>query len=243
MVVAVDPVPLAETDPFDVPPDDTEAEEFNDPFALEADESAKAVSVSDPLERMNRAFFTFNDRLYLWVLKPAARAYKTVAPEPFRQSVKRLFVNARYPVRVVNNLLQGKFQRAGTETARFLINSTAGIGGLFDPALDEWEFQPQPEDLDQTLGFYRLPTGIYLNWPVFGPSTIRGTVGIAGDSFLSPWHYIDDFAVTAGTRAGDTINSTSLSLGEYEQFKKASFDPYLSLRDAYIQNRRDLVER
>jgi phospholipid-binding lipoprotein MlaA len=192
---------------------------------------------------MNRAFFAFNDKLYFWVLKPAAIGFETVFPEPFRQSVKRAFVNARYPIRVVNNLFQGKFKGTGIETARFLINSTVGIGGLFDPAGDEWKLPPYPEDLDQTLGFYRLPTGIYLNWPVFGPSSVRGTVGTIGDSFLSPWNYINGAAVSYGTRIGDTINSASLRLGEYESFKEASFDPYLSLRDAYVENRRSLVER
>lgn len=225
-----------------LPAESAEEVPFRDPFAAESEEGG-GPAIADPLQKMNRAFFTFNDKLYLWVLKPAARGYATVAPEPFRQSIKRAFVNARYPVRLVNNLLQGKFRGAGVETLRFLVNSTLGIGGLFDPAQDEWEFAPFVEDLDQTLGFYRVPTGIYLHWPVFGPSSVRGTVGMAGDSFLSPWNYLDNVAVTLGTRAGDTVNSTSLRLGEYEKFKEASFDPYLSLRDAYVENRRSLIER
>jgi phospholipid-binding lipoprotein MlaA len=219
---------------------DAEEQRFHDPFANESAEG-KGEKVSDPLEPMNRAFFKFNDKLYFSVLKPVAKGYNTVAPEPFRESVKRLFVNARYPIRVVNNLLQARFKGAAVETARFLINSTVGIGGLFDPAGDQWHFRPHPEDLDQTFGFYHLPPGAYLNWPVFGPSSVRGTVGMIGDGFLVPWNYIDGAAVFYGTRVFDTVNSTSLGLGEYEKFKAASFDPYVALRDAYFENRRALT--
>lgn len=218
-------------------------EEFRDPFARENEQGKEHAKVSDPLEPMNRAFFKFNDKAYFWVLKPVAKGYTKVAPAPFRESVKHLFVNARFPVRFVNNLLQGKFKRVGIETARFLINSTVGIGGLFDPAREEWRMQPYPEDLDQTLGFYHLGTGIYFDWPLLGPSSVRGTAGMIGDGFLSPWNYIDGLAVVYGTRVFDTVNSTSLQLGEYERFKKASFDPYISLRGAYLDNRRSLVEQ
>jgi len=220
---------------------DAEEQQFHDPFA-KASEEPKAPVASDPLEPMNRAFFKFNDKLYFWILKPVAKGYSTVAPEPFRDSIKRFFVNVRYPVRVVNNLLQGKFKGAGIETARFLANSTLGIGGLFDPAQDEWGLRPHSEDLDQTLGYYRLAPGAYLNWPLFGPSSVRGTLGMLGDSFLVPWNYIDGAPVMYGTRAFDTVNSTSLLLGEYEKFKAASFDPYVALRDAYFENRRSLIE-
>ena len=177
------------------------------------------------------------------MLKPVPKGYNVVTPEPMRQSVRRLFVNARYPVRVVNNLLQAKFQRAGIETARFLINSTVGIAGLLDPAQDEWNLQPHPEDLDQTLGFYGLPMGIYFNWPLFGPSSIRGTVGTVGDSFLGVWNYVGGAGMFYGTRVFDTVNSTSLQLGDYEGLKSSALDPYVALRDAYIDNRRQLVDR
>jgi phospholipid-binding lipoprotein MlaA len=243
LVAAADPPTPAAPRPLEGAAAETDDATFHDPFATENDAGRAKATIADPLERVNRAFFRFNDRLYFWVLKPVAKVYGKVAPEPFRQSVKRAFINARYPVRVVNNLFQGKFRGAGVETVRFLVNSTVGIGGLFDPAEDEWRLQPYPEDLDQTFGFYRIPTGIYLNWPVFGPSSVRGTVGTIGDSFLSPWNYIDGLALTYGTRAGDTVNGASLRLGEYESFIKSSFDPYLALRNAYVENRRSLVNQ
>ncbi len=221
---------------------DAEDQEIRDPFAKE-EEAGKKTAVSDPLEAVNRACFRFNDKLYFWVLKPVATGYNKVAPEPFRQSVKRFFINARYPVRVVNNLLQAKFKGAGEETARFVINSTVGIGGLFDPAEDEWRLRPHSEDLDQTLGFYGVPSGWYLTLPLLGPSSLRGTAGMLGDSFLIPWNYVDDLALLYGSRAFDTLNSTSLSLGEYESFIKSSFDPYVAVRDAYTSNRRSLVNQ
>jgi phospholipid-binding lipoprotein MlaA len=222
---------------------DADESEFRDPFDADPAARAPAAPIADPLERVNRVFFKFNDKLYFWILKPVSKAYGKVAPEPFRQSIRRAFVNARYPIRLVNNLLQAKFKGAGVETARFFINSTVGIGGLFDPAHEEWRLQPSPEDLDQTLGFYKLPMGIYFNWPVFGPSSVRGTVGTIGDSFLSPWNYLDNVAVVYGTRLGDTVNATSLRLGEYESFLESAFDPYISLRNAYVENRRSLVSQ
>jgi phospholipid-binding lipoprotein MlaA len=218
-------------------------EEFHDPFASETESPRSETRVSDPLERMNRAFYKFNDKLYFWVVKPSAKAYGKVAPAEFRVSIRNAFHNLSFPVRGANNLLQGKFKRTGIETARFLINSSVGIGGLFDPAHDEWQLDAHSEDLDQTLGFYGLPSGAYLNWPVFGPSTIRGTVGRIGDSFLqiAPWRYFESGWVTVGVRSFEVVNSTSMRIGEYESFKKASIDPYIALRNAYIDNRRSRV--
>jgi phospholipid-binding lipoprotein MlaA len=218
-----------------------EESEFYDPFADDA-EAIRSLDVPDPLEPLNRAFFQFNDKLYVWVLNPTATGYSKVAPEPFRESVRNFFANLRYPIRAVNNLLQGKAKGAGIETARFIVNSTVGIGGLFDPAGDEWNLRPYVEDLDQTLGFHRVPPGIYLHWPVFGPSSVRGTVGMVGDTFLTPWPYVELRLVErVGWRAGEMVNATSLQLGEYESFKKATLDPYIALRSAYFERRQKMV--
>jgi phospholipid-binding lipoprotein MlaA len=239
LVRAADPVPAPTAGVVKEAPADSG--EFQDPFAEPETAGARGASqrgVRDPLEPMNRAFFKFNDKLYLWVLRPTARGYNKVAPEPFRASVRRFFVNLRYPVRFANNVLQGKFKGAGIETARFLANSTLGIGGLFDPAREEWRLEPRPEDLDQTLGVYRIPPGIYLHWPIFGPSSVRGTVGTVGDGYLSPLGFLDlHLWERLGARAYDTVNATSLQLGEYEDFKKATFDPYVALRTGYFERR------
>jgi phospholipid-binding lipoprotein MlaA len=104
-------------------------EPFRDPFATEKEPAKPQPKIKDPLEPMNRAFFHFNDKLYFWVLKPTSKGYNKVVPKPARTCVGRFFANVKYPVHLVNNLLQGKFKAAGVETGRFVVNSTVGVAG------------------------------------------------------------------------------------------------------------------
>ena len=219
-----------------------EEKPLRDPFALESQSAKTPPKIKDPLQRMNRAFFRFNDKLYHWVLKPAGKGYSKVLPGEARASFGRLFANVKYPIHLVNNLLQGKFKAAGIETGRFVVNSTIGIGGLFDPA-KEWKLETHPADFDQTLGFYRVGPGIYFDWPLFGPSSGRGTAGLAADGMLSPWSYFGGVGVAVGVPAYREVNSASLHLGEYEFFKKATLDPYVAMRSAYYENRADAVQK
>ncbi len=207
------------------------------------DESAES-GISDPLEPMNRTFFHFNDKLYFWVLKPVATGYKNVLAEDVRMCVRDFFNNLLAPVRIVNNLLQGKIENTGVESARFLINTTVGIGGLADPAKNEFGLTPKQEDFGQTLGTYGLGDGIYFCWPIFGPSSARDTVGLVGDAFLSPLTYLtaSDTLAGVGAQSGEKVNKTSLTLGDYEDFKAAAIDPYIAIRDAYVQYRRHKVQ-
>ncbi|MCB2181474.1 MAG: VacJ family lipoprotein [Desulfobulbaceae bacterium] len=208
------------------------------------DEMEFGVEVSDPLEPVNRFFFHFNDKLYFWALKPAARVYGAAIPKDFRICVRNAFHNLLAPVRIVNNVLQGKFQNAGIELSRFFINTTAGVAGFGDPAKDVFDLQIKDEDFGQTLAVYGVGNGIYFCWPFLGPSTLRDTVGFAGDSFLSPLYYLyqDDEGIGMAAYALDSINNTSLVIGDYEAFKEASFDPYIALRDAYLQHRDSKVK-
>ena len=215
---------------------------FQDPFASESQQTNAPPKIKDPLQPMNRAFFHFNDKLYLWVVEPAGKGYSKVVPRPARTCVGRLFANVKYPVHLVNNLLQGKFKAAGLETGRFVVNSTVGVGGLFDPA-KRWKIEAHPADFDQTLGFYGVGPGIYFDWPVFGPSSARGTAGLAADGMLSPWNYIDGLAVSLGVPAYRELNNASLHLGEYESFKKATLDPYVAMRSAYYESRAEIVQK
>jgi phospholipid-binding lipoprotein MlaA len=215
---------------------------YHDPFDTgEATTVKPEVKVSDPLERLNRTFFKFNDKFYFWFFKPVVTGYSAVVPKPARVCVNRFFINAEFPVRFVNNILQGKFKGAGYETGRFLVNTTVGVAGFFDPA-KSWKLAPHPADLDQTLGVHHIPTGIYFCWPVFGPSTVRGTVGTCGDSALTPWSYFC-LPVSMGVPAYDMLNNGSLHAGEYEDLKKSTFDPYAALRSAYLENRQSLIEQ
>ncbi len=219
-----------------------EEKAFRDPFASATEPTRTPPKIKDPLQPMNRAFFHFNDKLYLWVVKPGGKGYSKVVPRPARRCVSRLFANVKYPIHLVNNLLQGKFKAAGVETGRFAVNTTVGIGGLFDPA-KHWKIEPHPANFDQTLGFYGLGPGIYFDWPIWGPSSTRGTAGLAADGMLSPWMYIGGAAVAYGVPAYRELNGASLTLGDYEAFKKAALDPYVAMRSAYYESRAEAVEK
>jgi phospholipid-binding lipoprotein MlaA len=137
--------------------------------------------------------------------------------------------------------LQGKFGNGGAELSVFLVNTTVGVAGLWDPARKWLDLSGNEEDFGQTLGLYGLGEGFYICWPVLGPSNVRDTFGLAGDYFLDPITYLGlngEAEEGLALKTGDTINRTSLSLGDYEDFKRATFDPYSALRDAYFQRRR-----
>lgn len=203
-----------------------------DPFR----EESPAPRLRDPLEPLNRALFFLNDKAYYWVMKPVARGYSAIIPEEIRVCVRNFFRNIAMPVRFVNNLLQGKVRNSGVELARFLINTTAGIGGLFDPAKNDWHIEPRQEDLGQTLGVYGFGQGFYLVLPILGPSSLRDTVGLTGDFFLTPLAYVDK-KVAIGATVLYLENEVSLKIGEYEDLTKAAIDPYVAVRNAYSQHR------
>ena len=205
------------------------------------EELAGEEVIADPLEPWNRAMFTFNDKLYFWVLKPVAKGYSAIVPEWGRVRVKNVFRNISMPVRLVNNLLQLKMRGAGTELLRFVFNTTAGVGGMFDVAKNI-DLKPQEEDLGQTLGVYGIGNGFYLVWPVLGPSSLRDTAGTAGDYFLNPVNHITPAESRIGVHSLDITNTTSLHIGDYEDLKEASLDPYVSFRDAYLQYRNNKVK-
>ncbi|HIJ90500.1 MAG: VacJ family lipoprotein [Desulfobulbaceae bacterium] len=198
---------------------------------------------SDPLEPVNRVFFHFNDKLYFWVVKPVAQGYSYVIAEDVRMCVRSFLKNLLAPVRIVNNLLQGKVANSGVEAARFVINSTLGIAGLADPAKNEFGLSAKDEDLGQTFGVYGFGEGVYICWPFFGPSNVRDTIGLAGDFFLSPVSYLamSDTGAGVAVEAGREVNNTSLTLGDYEDFKDSAIDPYIALRDAYRQYRQKKI--
>lgn len=201
------------------------------------------IEIADPLEPINRAFYHFNDKLYFWVLKPAATGYKTVTPKIVRVGVKNFFHNLAFPIRFVNCLLQGKANGAGDEFVRFLTNSTIGLGGLIDVAGHKLKLKKHNEDLGQTLGSYGMGPAFYINWPFLGPSSLRDTLGKIGDYFLDPLNYmVPRTKYRACVAAYSTVNKTSLVIGEYEDLKKAAIDPYLAIRNAYYQNRKSQIE-
>jgi phospholipid-binding lipoprotein MlaA len=228
-----EPLPSEEEEPFpdeDFPDDDLPLDE--------------AAGIADPLEPINRAFFVFNDKMYFWVLKPMASGYRYVAPEPVRVGISNFFYNLAFPVRFVNCALQGKVFEASEEIRRFVVNTTVGVAGFIDVATNKMEIKKYEEDLGQTFGLWGIGPGFYINWPILGPSTFRDTFGFVGDAFLYPVSFIIEPSVyTLAINAFDIVNQTSLRIGDYEDLKKAAFDPYIALRDAYYQNRRSKIEQ
>jgi len=222
-------------------PGDTIDDEYKDDQNLDyANDTFKEekVEIADPLEPFNRAMHQFNDKLYFWALKPVAQGYKTVVPEPARIDVKNFFSNLGFPSRFLSCLLQADFSGAATEFGRFTINTIWGIGGLLDPSANkELDLQMQDTDLGQTLGVYGVGQGFYIVWPIFGPSSPRDSIDIAGDYFLDPVSYIYPWYAGEGVKGYEKVNATSLRIGDYEALKDAAIDPYVAFRDAYIQYR------
>ena len=215
------------------------ATEQEDAFLFEDEE---LLEVWDPIEPVNRAFFWFNDKLYFYLLKPVARGYRKV-PEPWRISVKNFFSNLTAPVRIINAGLQGKFGDAGNEMTRFVVNTTIGIGGFFDTAKDHFNLQMKDEDTGQTLGFYGVGPGPYIVIPVLGPSNLRDGLGdFFVDRRLNLLYYMTEGWTYYGLRAYDKVNDLSLDKDTYEGIKRDALDPYLFVRDAFMQYRQNKID-
>ena len=217
--------------------DEFEADIFQDD---QADQNNHAM-VADPLEGFNRAVFVFNDKLYIYGLRPLTKGYARAVPHFVRKGVKNFFNNLFFPIRFVNDLLQSKGEAAGMEFSAFFINTTLGFGGLNDFAQKYVGIRLQNEDFGQTLGSYGVGNGFYLMLPALGPTSLRDAVGRAGDWLIDPINYVQPRALSRGAWGLEKVNWTSFHIGEYEAFKDASIDPYTAMRNAYIQNRNALV--
>lgn len=211
----------------------------------EGDEEGGGVQVADPLYYWNKGMYHFNDKLYFWVMKPVAQGYKAVTPGFLRTGLSNFFNNLGTPVRFVNNLLQGKSEKAGVELGRFMVNTVAGGLGFWDVAKTEPALReaPNQEDLGQTLGLWGVGDGFYIVWPVLGPSTLRDTVGMAGDSPMSPMFFVDSTGTVIAAQAVDKVNALSFRIGDYESIKESALDPYTAIRDAYIQYRAEQIKK
>lgn len=232
---------LAQGGQPDRKPLDTPVDEYGDVKPEQVDQ-IEPLSIADPIEPWNRLMYHFNDKFYFWLAKPVAKGYKYVVPRDFRGLISNAFGNIAAPVRIVNNLLQLKVGRAGTELLRFFVNSTAGVGGLRDCAGDCFGVRQHDEDLGQTFGRYGVGQGFYIVWPVLGPSSLRDSVGKFGDAYLTPISYIKPFDAYLAVRGEETVNGLSFRIGDYEALKDAAVDPYLAMRDAYLQYRKKAVD-
>jgi phospholipid-binding lipoprotein MlaA len=196
---------------------------------------------SDPLSGFNEPMFTFNLKLDDWVLRPVASGYSFITPEPVREGVGRFFNNARVIPRFANNLFQLKLAEAGTEVARFGINTTLGLAGFFDPADIWFGLEEKPNDFGLTIRYYNIPTGPYIMLPFFGPSTVGDTVGLVADGAMNPMSYLlptwITVVVSTGQRAVEAVNYRSLHMNQFEEADRYAVDLYGAVQDAYLQTR------
>lgn len=215
----------------------------------EVDEYADAApKVLDPIEPLNRGIFWVNDKLYTFVFKPISKSYQFVFPKPVRKGIDNAFENVKYPVRLVNCTLQGKFKRAGQETGKFFVNTIGGVGGIFQPAEKIPALAQVPsEDTGQTLATWGIPHGPYIVLPLLGPSSVRETVGLAGDYAANPvnWPYLywntGDWNIVPP--ASNTLRSLPDQLDKYDAATRDTVDPYLAARSAFVQNRADAAKK
>jgi phospholipid-binding lipoprotein MlaA len=196
----------------------------------------------DPWESFNEKMFAFNRGLDRWVLKPVARGYMFIMPEPWQVLIGNGFDNINFVPRLVNSLLQAKWSGAGRELARFLINSTAGIGGLFDPAKDFWGIHKSREDFGQTLGVWGSGPGPYLVLPFMEPLTVRDGIGKFVDGFMDPLSYfLPFFFDRLGMKLGDIVNERALNYDLFQGFEESVIDMYSAVRHGYLQRRQQLI--
>ena len=200
---------------------------------------------NDPLEEFNRRIDKANRTIDKYVLRPIAGAYSSGVPSPLRDAVRNFFDNLRAPVILANDLLQGEGERAGITVARFLTNTTLGLGGFIDTADRVFGLEFHDEDFGQTLAVWGVDEGIYLVLPLIGPSNPRDAIGIVIDSFLDPWNYL---LTTAGIEYGPTVRSVlngidlrARKIDTLDQIERSSIDSYATFRSLYRQHRADEI--
>ena len=238
--------------------EDSEDEEFDDGFEDEFENAEEEIF--DPLSGYNSVMTEFNDGFYVYVLDPVARGYRWIMPDPARRGVKNFFHNLLFPIRFVNNALQLKPINAGEEMFRFIINSTVGIFGIWDPAKEWFGVEAHEEDFGQTLGYYGVGGGFHIVLPFLGPSNLRDMFSLYPDMQMDPVYYVENRPYNFPKKAGEylglsrqtiqqtnllmlkTVNKESLRIGQYENLKKDAIELYPFLRDVYEQNRAKLIE-
>jgi phospholipid-binding lipoprotein MlaA len=237
---------------------DNTSEEPFDPFAKSGEVQLEEY---DPWEPLNTKIFEVNRQLDRWIMKPVAKGYDFIMPNPVQIGVSNFFYNARFVPRLVNNVLQGKFRGAGIEVGRFLVNTTAGVAGFIDWASD-LDLKTPEEDLGQTLGFYGVKPGPYLVLPLYPPFTVRDFVGYVGDIFLNPIYWLALPVIEIGdipsaiphqnrtttslilftAKATEVVNDRSLNLEKFQGVEESTVDLYSAVRNAYLQKRAKAIQ-
>ncbi|PQV45369.1 VacJ family lipoprotein [Paraburkholderia sp. BL21I4N1] len=194
----------------------------------------------DPLEGFNRTIFTVNDKLDQYALKPVAKGYVFITPQPVRDSVTNFFSNIGDVYIAANNLLQLKITDGVEDIMRIVINTVFGVGGLFDVATLA-KLPKHDNDLGLTLGHYGVPAGPYLVLPLFGPSTVRDAVGSIGNYYVNPLSYIHPDGLSWALYGINVINTRANLLNASDVLEGAALDKYSFVRNAYLQRREYLL--
>lgn len=208
--------------------------------AAAAPAGADTDDVHDPFEGMNRGIWWFNDHVDRYFLEPVAKGWDWVMPDPVQRSLRKFYDNSRFPITFTNNVLQLKANGAASELFRFLINTTVGLGGFFDPATG-LGLNAYPEDFGQTLGYWGVPEGPFLMLPLLGPSNPRDGIGLAVDSAARVYPWFLPFWINAAITAPDVVNRRALNIEMIDAEREAAFDWYIAVRNAYVQLRRNQV--
>jgi len=211
------------------------------PPASDPEAFAEFQANNDPIEPWNRGVYAVNNAVDTVLLRPVAVAYRTLVPSPLRQGVRNALGNLRAPTILMNDLLQGELDRAGRTGARFLINSTFGLGGLIDVAEGQFGIAGHGEDFGQTLATWGVGEGPFLFLPLLGPSNPRDLVGAGVDAVASPWSRFGQgeiVEILRSVRVGMTVlDAREGVLDSLDRINANSLDPYSTLRSAYRQRR------
>ncbi len=216
------------------------------------EKKAQIEETNDPFEPTNRYLFEVNRFLDEFVFKPTAAWYQAALPQPAQDTVQRFLANMRLPWTAINDLFQGNGHRAYVAAARFTINTTVGVAGLFDVAT-KWGFPQHDEDLGQTFGAWGVGEGPYLMLPIFGPSNVRDAIGLAGDFFLDPVNIVVTdkppgsgnegrltwFPTAHGAVEGIDLRARNMQV--LSDLEKQSIDFYATIRSVYRQRRDALI--
>ncbi|TLY80927.1 MAG: VacJ family lipoprotein [Gammaproteobacteria bacterium] len=189
----------------------------------------------DPWEPMNRATYRFNDKFDRAIAKPVARSYRRVTPQFVQTGVSNFLDNLQYPVVMVNDLLQGQFTPFAQDTGRLLLNTTLGIGGLFDPA-SAAGLDKNDREFGQTFGKWGIKPGPYLVIPFLGPSDVRDGFGLVANTYADPRVYINNDAVKYGLWVVHAVDIRAHLL-DVEGAMQGAYDPYAFVRNAYLERR------
>ncbi len=208
---------------------------------LKATDDPLIQTSSDPIEGLNRGIYAFNDGTDRLILRPIAKTYDAVVPTPAKQGVSNFFSNLAEPLNIVNNLLQGKWERSLSSTYRLAVNSTVGLLGLVDVA-SKYDVAPAREDLGQTLASWGVGPGPYIMLPFIGPTTLRDGIGRGATTavYYPNNNFSDDSGKNVAVTALEIIDLRASLLGADELLQR-QVDPYLFLKNAYDQNRLKVI--